>query len=225
MRPTTVEKIKLFASLFRGLDKAYGTYDPNTGRHWQIKKQVNQETIYNHLSGSQPYGFYPLVGERTHVGIADFDDGNPEPAIQLVERARHYRIHAYLEISKSKGYHVWMFFSKAAPARKVRMVLRHILNEIDSPNTEVFPKQDFISGSDSFGNFINAPLFGRLVPQGKTVFIQPDANLRPFSNQWAVLDSINRVGEDTLDWIIELNSLEKKTIKTKIIKLILTLTM
>ena len=55
----------------------------------------------------QPYGFYLLVGERTHVGVTDFDDGNPEPAIQLVERARHYRIHSYLEISKSKGYHVW----------------------------------------------------------------------------------------------------------------------
>ena len=41
------------------------------------------------------------------MGVTDFDDGNPEPAIQLVERARHYRIHSYLEISKSKGYHVW----------------------------------------------------------------------------------------------------------------------
>jgi len=36
---------------------------------------VTQETIYNHLSGSQLYGFYPLVRERTHVGVADFDDG------------------------------------------------------------------------------------------------------------------------------------------------------
>ena len=36
---------------------------------------MTQETIYNHLSGSQLYGFYPLVRERTHVGVADFDDG------------------------------------------------------------------------------------------------------------------------------------------------------
>ena len=117
---------------------------------------------------------------------------------------------AYLERSKSKGYHVWICFSKAVPARKVRMVLRHILHEIESPSTEIFPKQDFISGSDSFGNFINAPLFGKLVPEGKTIFIQPDANLRPFSNQWAVLDSIRRVEEDTLDWIIQLNDLVRE---------------
>ncbi len=110
MRPTTDEKIKLFTSLFRGVDKAYGTYEPNTGRQRQIKKQVTKETIYNHLSGSQPNGFYPLVGKRTHVGVAGFDDGNPEPAIQLVESARYYRINAYLEVSKSKGYHVWFFF-------------------------------------------------------------------------------------------------------------------
>jgi len=38
MRPTAKEKIKLFASLFRRLDKAYGTYEPNTGRHWQNKE-------------------------------------------------------------------------------------------------------------------------------------------------------------------------------------------
>jgi len=137
--------------------------------------------------------------------------GNPESAIELVLRARHHKMPAYLERSKSKGYHVWIFFTKEGmPAKKVRMVLGHILHEIDSPNTEVFPKQDFISGSDSFGNFINAPLFGKLVPEGRTIFIQPDANLRPFSDQWAVLDSISRVEEDKLDWIIQLNDLERE---------------
>ena len=72
------------------------------------------------------------------MGVTDFDDGNPEPAIQLVERARHYRIHSYLEISKSKGYHVW-----------------------------------------------------------------------------ALIDSIGRVGEDTLDWIIQPNDLEKENYKNQ----------
>ncbi len=212
---TTDEKIALFGSLFSGLTNVYGTYDPNSGKHWQVKQPVTRNVLYEHLQGVAPYGFYPLIGDKTHVGIADFDDGNPEPAIELALRARHYKMAAYLEKSKSKGYHVWIFFSKAASARKVRIVIRHILHEIESPNIEVFPKQDFISGSDSFGNFINAPLFGKLVPEGKTVFIQPDANLRPFSNQWAVLDSINRVGEDTLDWIIELNNLEKENNKNQ----------
>ncbi len=54
-----------------------------------------------------------------------------------------------------------------------------------------------------------------LVPEGRTIFIQPDANLRPFSDQWAVLDSINKVGEDTLDWIIQLNNLKKENPKNQ----------
>ncbi len=167
---TTDEKIALFGSLFTGLTNVYGTYDPNSGKHWQVKQPVTRNVLYEHLQGVAPYGFYPLIGDKTHVGIADFDDCSPESAIELVLRARQYKMAAYLERSKSKGYHVWIFFSKAAPARKVRMVLRHILHEIESPSTEIFPKQDCLSGDDSFGNFINAPLFGKLVPQGKTIF-------------------------------------------------------
>ncbi len=142
MRRTAKEKIKLFASLFRRLDKAYGTYEPNTGRHWQIKKPVTQETIYNHLSGSQLYGFYPLVRERTHVGVADFDDGNPEPGIQLVERARHYRIHAYLETVSQKGIMSGYFLLRQLQLEKFALssgtyfmklnlqILRYFLNRI-----------------------------------------------------------------------------------------------
>jgi len=58
----------------------------------------------------------------------------------------------------------------------------------------------------SFGNFINAPLWGRSVPLGKTVFIDP-LTLKPYSDQWAFLKSIKRVGEQILDDIIEINDL------------------
>jgi hypothetical protein len=212
MRPflrTTDKKITLFQSLFQGLKSAYGTYDPETGKHWQIKRRVKRNTIYNHLMGTRPYGFYPLVGKKTRIGAVDFDLGDPQPPIQFIERARHYGVSAYLERSKSKGYHVWMFFSDPGiSARKVRMVIKHILEQIASPEAEIFPKQDLISTNDSFGNFINAPLFGKFVPEGRTVFIRPDTSLRPFADQWTVLDSVKRIEVDILDSIIELNDLE-----------------
>jgi hypothetical protein len=97
---------------------------------------------------------------------------------------------------------------------KARRVARYILEDIERPGTEVFPKQDAIDDAKSFGNFINAPLFGALVPGGRTVFI--DQNLQPHSNQWDFLESVERVSEDWLDEIIEVNAIEEpKAIERK----------
>jgi hypothetical protein len=205
---TTAQKISLFMSLFKGLPTAYGTYETDTGKHWQIKTSVTRHVIYHHLKGIQPYGFYPLTGGRTSVGVADFDHDDPERALDFIKRARHYNMDAYVERSKEKGYHAWMFFDqKGVPARKVRLVIQHILEEIGAPDTEVFPKQDSIGGNDCFGNFINAPLFGKRVPEGRTVFLQPDLPLKPFPNQWVVLRGVKKISEDVLDNIIEINEL------------------
>ena len=102
MKQTTEEKLVLFSSIFHGLESAYGTYDSVTGKYWQVKEHITQSTIYNHLKGIQPYGFYPLTGELTSVGVVDLDINNPQPAFSFIRRARHYEIHCYLERSKSK---------------------------------------------------------------------------------------------------------------------------
>jgi hypothetical protein len=47
-----------------------------------------------------------------------------------------------------------------------------------------------------------------MVPQGRTVFVDPEAGFRPIPNQWEVLRSIKRVPESLLDQIIEINGLE-----------------
>jgi hypothetical protein len=127
--------------------------------------------------------------------------------MEFVNAAQHYRLTAYIEISKSKGFHVWIFFSeKGVKASKARLVIKHILEEIEFPQTEIFPKQNCLNKGASFGNFINAPLFGGLVPSGKTVFIDPPT-LNPYPDQWAFLESIERIEEQVLDEIIELNDL------------------
>ena len=209
---TTDQKIRLFMSLFRGLKIAYGTYDPATGKYWQVKRQVNRDVIYEHLKGKQSYGFYPLFGSKTSVGIVDFDNGNPYPALQFIERAKHYDIPSYLERSKSKGYHVWMFFNNnGILANKARLVMNHILEDIDFPDTEIFPKQDLISNNSYYGNFINAPLFGRLVLKRKTIFIKSDVSLKPYNDQWTFLETVERVNKQIIDRIIDINELDKKS--------------
>jgi len=95
------------------------------------------------------------------------------------------------------------------PKRQHRIpwiVVNYILEDIEEPDVEVFPKQDALDANVRFGNFINAPLFGRMAAKGKTVFIDPKT-FNPYPNQWEVLGSVNRATESALDEIIDLNNL------------------
>jgi hypothetical protein len=204
---TIAEKVSLFKRYFSGLPNAFGTYDPDTGRSRQEKRSVTTDTILDHLKGKEHYGVYLLVNDVTKAIVADFDHHDSSSPLEFIETAHHYRLPAYMEISKSKGFHVWIFFNETGVrADKARLVTKAILKDIDSAHTEIFPKQNSLNSQVSFGNFIYAPLFGRLVPEGKTVFIEPET-MMPYPNQWDFLESIHRVEESTLDDIIEINGL------------------
>jgi len=99
IKRTTKEKVELFMDLFQGLPNVYGTYSTTTGRYWQVKEKITETVILDHLTGKRSYGFYPLVGDRTKVGVADFDHHNPEPPMMFIKRAKHYGINAYLVLS------------------------------------------------------------------------------------------------------------------------------
>ncbi len=203
----TPGKVSLFKSFFSGLADVYGTYDPLNGRSWQVKAPVTDEVILSHLKGVQPYGVYLLDGSLIKAIAVDFDHADPFPPSEFINSSQHYLLPAYLEASKSKGFHVWIFFNeKGVTAAKARTVVKHILSEIEHPDVEIFPKQDILDQNVSFGNFINAPLFGSLVPHGKTVFLDP-ATMKPYPDQWEFLNSVERLDESRLDDIIELNNL------------------
>jgi len=206
---TTTEKIDLFRSCFTGLSHVYGSYDPDNGRSWQEKKVVTAETIFAHLKGQRHYGVYLLMKDTIRAIVADFDHQDPTKPLEFIQTATHYNLPAYIEVSKSKGFHVWIFFQEnGVKANKARLVVKSILDQIDASPTEVFPKQDCLDSRTYFGNFIYTPLFGRLVPEDRTVFVDPET-LKPFENQWDFLATINRVAENALDEIIEINNLSQ----------------
>lgn len=203
----TEDKITIFRAFFSGLENVYGTYDLKTGRARQVKAPVTDEVLLAHLTGKQPYGVYLLVEDRICAIAADFDTKDRTAPSDFVNRAKHYGISAYIERSKSKGYHVWIFFDqRAVPAFKARRVVQHILEEIEQPQTEIFPKQDQLSGDMRYGNFINAPLFGPLVLEGKTAFVEPTGFI-PYPDQWNFLASTEETSEQALNDVIELNDL------------------
>jgi hypothetical protein len=203
----TAEKIAIYRKLFTGLLHVYGTYDPGTGHTRQVKAPVTDRVVYDHLKGYRPYGVYLLVEDRTRAIAVDFDSENRLTVVNFVNKANDYGISAYIERSKSKGYHVWIFFEEqGVSAAKARLVAHHLLKEIEEPRTEVYPKQDETNKKNPYGSFINAPLFGPLVLQGKTVFLDPQ-DFIPYPDQWTLLESVNKPSETTLNDIIEINSL------------------
>ncbi|MEN6428739.1 MAG: hypothetical protein ABFE13_25605 [Phycisphaerales bacterium] len=203
------EKVRIFKDLFAGLQEVYGTYDPATGKVRQEKKPVTHEVILAHLRGGRPYGVYLLTGSTTRALVVDFDQERLELPVSYVAAATQCGLSAYIERSKSKGYHVWMFFeSKGVPARKARLVAKRILVDMGAPETEVFPKQDELTDGVSYGNFINAPLFGRLVPKGRTVFADPTIPTEVHPDQWELLARAKKHTEEDLNTVIERFHLE-----------------
>ena len=204
---STHVKIALFRSFFSGLPHAYGVRDPKSDRQFQVKRPVTDHVLFEHLKGRYHYGVYLLKGGRTKAVVADFDDPDPLPVIEFFNVAHHYGLSACIERSKSKGFHAWIFFETATvAAHKARLVVKHMLEEIENPDVEVFPKHDHLDVKIASGNYILTPLFGERVSMGKTVFIDP-ATLKPYPDQWEFLSQIQRVPESVLDDIIGINQL------------------
>jgi len=214
------EKVRIFQRLFSGLTNVYGTYNQHTGRVRQVKEPVTEGVIWAHLTGKRSYGVYLLNGDKSKALAVDFDENELCLPIAFRAGAKRYGMSAYIERSKSKGYHVWIFFDeRGVPACKARLVARKILVDMGKPETEMFPKQDALANGVSYGNFINAPLFGSLVPKGRTVFVDPAKPKEAYPDQWELLAGVQRVPELRLDAVIKSCNLEPQSLPDKETKL------
>lgn len=192
----TNENVILFSSLLRGRNDVYGSYDLNSGRYYVVKEPITDEIIRRHIAGIKPLGVYMLKIDRVGFAVVDFDKPDKEIVTAFVKKAGEMGLPVYVERSKGKGFHVWCWFESDVLASIVRKVLRHILTGIGESDVEVFPKQDSLP-PDGFGNFINCPLFGKLVEQGRTAFV--DEAFLPYADQWKFLKSVKRVSESALN--------------------------
>jgi hypothetical protein len=139
-----------------------------------------------------------LKGDTIAAGAVDFDHKDTQRPAEFVRRMAAAGIPIYIERSKSKGYHAWALFAPGGvKARAFRALAQRTLTQMGCPHVEVFPKQDAITSPSHYGNFINAPLFGTLVEQGRTVFV--DENFAPFPDQWRFLAQVLRVTAPDLE--------------------------
>ncbi|MBM4311105.1 MAG: DEAD/DEAH box helicase [Deltaproteobacteria bacterium] len=221
-------KIAIFQSLFRGRSDVYplrwesakgkSGYSPACGNEWKsgvcgkprikcgdcenrLLLPVTDQVIYDHLSGKQTIGVYPLLTDDTCWFLAvDFDEAEwREDAGAFMQSCRELGVPAALEISRSgQGAHVWLFFTEAVPAREARRLGAAIISHTCTRTRQLslasydrfFPNQDSLP-KGGFGNLIALPLQKNIREQGRSVFV--DEQFMPWSDQWAFLASIARM--------------------------------
>jgi hypothetical protein len=108
-----------YIKLFRGRGDVYGTDSGGCA-----KLPLNRGTFERHLNGSERIGVYPIVpinGQASVVwGCSDFDLGLEQSlyqARQLHDALQAGGVTSWIERSRSKGYHVWVFATEPVSSR------------------------------------------------------------------------------------------------------------
>lgn len=168
---------------------------------------VTDYVISSHLKGKITAGVYPLlIDDKCHFLAIDFDDADwREDARAVLQTCSENALSAALEISRSgEGAHLWLFFSKATPARDARRLGTALISatcartrqlKLDSYD-RLFPNQDTMP-KGGFGNLIALPLQKNPRDLGRSVFV--DMNLQPLSDQWAFLECIKPLAQHDLE--------------------------
>ncbi|SFG72468.1 TOTE conflict system archaeo-eukaryotic primase domain-containing protein [Sporolactobacillus nakayamae] len=243
------EKVSLFRSLFHGRDDVYSVrweskkgmsgYSPACRYEWQRpicrKPEIacskcpnrtllplNQQTIFEHLSGEKTVGLYPMLkNEKCWFLAVDFDKKSWQEDVQaFLKVSKQYGLPFCIERSRSgNGAHLWLFFMEPIPAKSARqlgaILLSKTLEEcyelgLDSFD-RLFPNQDTMP-KGGFGNLIALPLQKKARMRGNSIFV--DENWTPYSDQWLYLSSVHKVNQRKIDDILSnLSTVNKKQTK------------
>jgi len=152
-----------FCELFHGRLDVYGTEEGGCVRATDATWENYTETMTTHLYGASAIGTYPMVemdGDWfVKWGCVDFDEGD-EPsyihAMNLHTILAHFGVAAWLEKSRSKGWHCWVFASDWIPAVTMRRALLGATETARGPIKEINPKQETMA-TGQVGNYVRLP--------------------------------------------------------------------
>jgi len=171
---------------------------------------LSDAVLYDHLTGKHTIGVYPLLPDDTcHFLAVDFDEAEWKDDVLAFEQSCHdLGVPVALEVSRSgSGAHAWVFFADRVPAREARRLGSAIISHTCARTRQLklssydrlFPNQDTMP-KGGFGNLIALPLQREPREQGRSVFV--DRTLRPYSDQWRYLASINPLPVQDIEPII-----------------------
>lgn len=147
--------LKDFITLFRGRGDVYGH---NEGRC--VKEPLTIDVFQNHFIDT-PIGVYPMVPNSGDFyvawGCSDFDTADAlDNAVKLHDALLEAGIVSWIERSRSKGYHVWVFSDTPVRAIDMRYMLLMASQVAEVPTTEVNPKQKALK-RHQYGNYVRLP--------------------------------------------------------------------
>ena len=160
-----------FLKLFEGSDMFYLadptklTFKKNGGSRWGVKKEFNiplGEAIKGHLDGSLKKGVVlpPIRKSDNKCKWAAIDiDGNiykdDDFKRNLLDKITELELPLITCFSKSRGFHLFVFFNEWTDAQTVIDILHTFLHKLELPSdTECFPKQAVVADT---GNGIMLP--------------------------------------------------------------------
>jgi hypothetical protein len=167
--------LTVFATLFAGRTDAYFVSAP---RPRAKRSPVTVRLFADHLTGVVDIGTYPVRDDATcRWGCIDIDtpqDGTDDDsyrrATDIWSVWRYYGLPAWVERSRSKGYHVWIFCDWL-PARVVRSAGLWVNHIAEAESREVNPKNvaPWLTG-DGLINTVRTPYAGAANP-GRMVML------------------------------------------------------
>ena len=167
------DTVKTFAALFAGRADVNGRLAKG-GKGYQDKRPVTLAVYRAHLEGRQypdsSLGIYPLRDDNTvWWTCGDLDLGDEASAWRVVAALDRLGVRGYVEVSKSKGHHVWVFFAAPTPAYAARRLMARARREAGVAFGEIFPKQDETTVEAPYGNFVHLPYCGHPDATGRYV--------------------------------------------------------
>lgn len=134
------------------------------------------ERMASHLHGFQPIGVYPMRDDQlVKWGCVDFDEGYVEclpHALNLKAVLAEFGVIAWIEKTRSKGYHVWVFANRFVPGKPMRQALLAACQIVSAPTKEINPKQEALE-EGKVGNFVRLP-YPRGYMDNKQTILNPE---------------------------------------------------
>jgi hypothetical protein len=166
------ELLTRYMALFKGLDRAHGTYKVSGVITEKGKRDGKGATLFEpptaalyerHLRGEYMLGIVPITDANTcWFAALDVDDYTGK-YVPIVERIRESNLPLVPVLSKSSGVHLYLFFSEPVPCDLARAKLKELSEFLGIPGVEIFPKQDVLSNKDEVGNWLNIPYYKGLL--------------------------------------------------------------
>jgi hypothetical protein len=158
-----------------------------------------------HAIADRDIGVYPRRDDGTcKWGCVDIDSGDFSEALSVYGGLKDAGLRPWIEASKSKGFHVWVFAADWIDAPLMRSILVEVVRHAGLPEkTEINPKQT-TSTDKHVGNCVRLP-YGKwaLDHSGRCCMVlTPDGE----SGRFSMTDFLARVEPDSVDLLTALGN-------------------